>query len=172
MSLSIGAEVFGLCGRSWADNPIIQTKYTADPAPPVHDSTLYLYTTHDEDDAESFVTYDRLLYCTTDMANWTDHGIVADVRDPYKTFSWADGSNAWAPQVIYRDGKFYLYGPTQRNGHFDIGVAVSESPTGPFVDAIGAPLLHTESTHDIDPSPFIDDDGQAYLYWSHQHFAT
>jgi len=152
-----------------ADNPIIQTKYTADPAPLVFDDTVYLYTTHDEDDAEGFTMYDWLLYSSTDMVNWTDHGIVAGVREPNKTFGWADGYNAWAPQVIRRNGRFYLYGPLPRSGHMVIGVAVADSPTGPFVDAIGAPLIQTESTHDIDPTVFIDDDGQAYLYWGHQH---
>ena len=57
--------------------PIIQTKYTADPAPYVHGDTVYLYTTHDEDDAEGFKMKDWLLYTSTDMVNWQDHGAVA-----------------------------------------------------------------------------------------------
>ncbi len=169
VALLLGTAVWHWTAVSRADNPIIQTKYTADPAPLVHDGTLYLFTTHDEDDAVSFVMYDWMLYSTTDMVNWRDHGVVAGVRDPNKTFAWADGRDAWAPQAIERGGRFYLYCPTVRNGHMDIGVAVADSPTGPFVDAIGEPLIHTESTHDIDPSVFIDDDGQAYLYWGHQH---
>jgi arabinoxylan arabinofuranohydrolase len=169
VSMLLGVAALLGSAAGWADNPIIQTKYTADPAPLVHEDTLYLYTTHDEDTAVSFEMYDWMLYSTTDMVNWRDHGVVAGVRDPYKTFAWSDGRNAWAPQAIERDGKFYLYCPTVRNGHMDIGVAVADSPTGPFVDAIGDPLIHTESTHDIDPSVFIDDDGQAYLYWGHQH---
>jgi arabinoxylan arabinofuranohydrolase len=153
----------------YADNPIIQTKYTADPAPLVYNDTVYLYTSHDEDDAQGFKMFDWLLYSSTDMVNWTDHGIVAGVREPNKTFKWADGYNAWAPQCIFRDGKFYLYCPLVRNGHMDIGVAVSDSPTGPFNDVIGRPLIHNpDSRDDIDPSVFIDDDGQAYLYWGHQ----
>ncbi len=151
-----------------ADNPIIQTRYTADPAPLVHDGVVYLYTTHDDDEARGFVMYDWMLYSSTDMVNWTDHGTVAGVRDP-KTFEWADGRNAWAPQVIEKDGTFYLYGPTVRNGHMVIGVAVADNPMGPFKDAIGKPLIfNPESNDDIDPSVFIDDDGQAYLYWGHQ----
>jgi len=169
LALSLGSTVILVSRMSWADNPIIQTKYTADPAPLVYDDTLYLYTSHDEDTAEGFEMYDWLLFSTTDMANWTDHGVIAGVRAPTKTFAWADGYNAWAPQCIRRDEKFYLYCPLVRNGHMDIGVAVADSPTGPFVDAIGAPLIHTDSTHDIDPTPFVDDDGQAYLYWGHQH---
>jgi len=152
-----------------ADNPIIQTKYTADPAPMVYNNTVYLYTSHDEDDARGFKMFNWLLYSSTDMVNWTDHGIIAGVSEPYKTFKWADGYNAWAPQCIFRNGKFYLYCPLVRNGHMDIGMAVSDSPTGPFTDAIGKPLIHNpDSKDDIDPSVFIDDDGQAYLYWGHQ----
>ena len=151
-----------------ADNPIIQTKFTADPAPLVHDGVVYLYTTHDEDDARGFTMYDWMLYSSTDMVNWTDLGIVAGVKDP-KTFAWADGRNAWAPQCIEKDGKFYLYCPTVRSGHMVIGVAVSDSPKGPFTDAIGEPLIfNPDSNDDIDPTVFIDDDGQAYLYWGHQ----
>lgn len=170
--LVVGAAVaavtaFGtLC---YADNPIIQTKYTADPAPMVYNDTVYLYTSHDEDDAKGFKMFNWLLYSSTDMVNWTDHGIIAGVAEPYKTFKWADGYNAWAPQCIFRNGKFYLYCPFVRNGHMDIGVAVSDSPTGPFTDSIGKPLIHNpDSKDDIDPSVFIDDDGQAYLYWGHQ----
>ena len=61
--------------------PIIQTKYTADPAPYVHGDTVYLYTTHDEDDAEGFKMKDWLLYTSTDMVNWQDHGAVASLKD-------------------------------------------------------------------------------------------
>ena len=82
-----------------AQYPIIQTKYTADPAPYVHGDTIYLYTTHDEDDAEGFKMYDWLLYTSTDMVNWQDHGAVASLKD----FEWYKGNNgAWAEQVIER----------------------------------------------------------------------
>jgi arabinoxylan arabinofuranohydrolase len=152
-----------------ADNPIIQTNFTADPAPMVYNDTVYLYTSHDEDDATNFTMYNWMLYSSTDMVNWTDRGIIGGVKDPNKTFKWADGYNAWAPQVIPRNGKFYLYGPFPKGGHMVIGVAVADKPTGPFVDAIGAPLINNpNSTYDIDPTVFIDDDGQAYLYWGHQ----
>jgi len=94
---------------SFADNPIIQTKYTADPAPMVYKGTVYLYTSHDEDSAVNFVMYNWMLYTTTDMANWTDHGIVAGVKAPNNTFPWAAGYNAWAPQTVEKNGKFYMY---------------------------------------------------------------
>ena len=148
-----------------ADNPVVQTSFTADPAPMVYSNTVYLYTSHDEDDARGFTMFNWLCYSTTDMANWTDHGIIGGVKEPYKTFSWADGNNAWAPQCIERKGKFYLYCPLPTKGRMAIGVAVSDSPTGPFVDAIGKPLISRGNGGDYDPTIFIDNDGQAYLYW-------
>ena len=159
-----------MASASLADNPIIQTKFTADPAPMVFDGGVYLYTSHDEDDATGFTMYDWLLYTSTDMVNWTDHGVIGGVRAPTKTFAWGDGYNAWAPQCVFRDGKFYLYCPLPSGGgHMGIGVAVSDSPLGPFKDAIGSPLINNPgSTDDIDPTVFIDDGGQAYLYWGHQ----
>jgi len=144
-----------------ADNPIIQTNYTADPAPMVHNGTVYLYTSHDEDKTvrNFFTMNDWRCYSSTDMVNWTDHGSILS----YKVFEWSRG-DAWAGQCIYRNGKFYYYLPVnQKNGGNAIGVAVSDSPTGPFKDAIGAPLLVGYGY--IDPTVYIDVDGQAYLYW-------
>lgn len=145
---------------SYAQKPIIQTKYTADPAPMVYKDTIFLYTSHDEDDAEGFKMLDWLLYTSTDMVNWTEHGAVASLKD----FTWAPQDNgAWAVQCIERNGKFYLYCPMHGSG---IGVLVSDSPYGPFKDPLGKRLIDTDHIwNDIDPSPFIDDDGQAYLYW-------
>ena len=144
-----------------AQNPIVQTKYTADPAPMVWNDRLYLYTTHDEDGSTWFTMNNWNLYSTNDMVNWTDHGVVLSYYD----FEWAKG-DAWAPQCIERDGKFYMYVPmiSKTNNRGAIGVAVADSPIGPFYDPIGAPLVQTD-WGDIDPSVFIDNDGQAYLYW-------
>lgn len=143
-----------------AQRPIIQTKYTADPAPMVYNDTVFLYTTHDEDDAEGFKMQDWLLYTSTDMVNWTDHGVVASL----KSFDWVKRDNgAWAEQVVERKGKFYMYCPIHGNG---IGVLVSDSPYGPFKDPLGKPLVwQKEHWDDIDPTVFIDEDGQAYMYW-------
>ncbi len=151
--------IFPFQGKS--QNPIIQTNYTADPAPMVHDGTVYLYTSHDEDETvrNFFTMNDWKCYSSNDMVNWTDHGAVLS----YKDFDWSRG-DAWAGQCIFRNGKFYYYVPVNmKNGGNAIGVAVSDNPTGPFKDAIGKPLLIGFGY--IDPTVFIDDDGQAYLYW-------
>lgn len=152
--------ILGCAAVSQAQRPIIQTKYTADPAPMVYNDTIFLYTTHDEDDADGFKMLDWLLYTSTDMVNWTDYGSVASLKD----FKWHSRDNgAWAEQVVERDGKFYMYCPIHGNG---IGVLVADSPYGPFVDPIGKPLVwQKEHWNDIDPTVFVDDDGQAYMYW-------
>jgi len=125
----------------------------------VYNDTVFLNTGHDEDDAFGFKMQNWLLYTSTDMVNWTEHGVVASL----KNFDWVPYDNgAWAAQCIHRNGKFYLYCPMP-NG-VGIGVLVSDSPYGPFKDIIGKPLVKN-SVHDIDPTVLIDDDGQAYMYW-------
>ena len=139
--------------------PIISTKYTADPAPLVYNDTVFLYTSHDEDDAMGFKMEDWLLYYSTDMVNWTEYGAVASLKD----FDWVPYDNgAWAVQCIERNGKFYLYCPMP--GGVGIGVLVADTPYGPFKDPLGKALIKN-SNHDIDPTIMIDDDGQAYMYW-------
>jgi arabinoxylan arabinofuranohydrolase len=144
---------------SFAENPVVQTNFTADPAPMVYNDTVFLYTGHDEDTtpASGFFMHNYLLYTSTDLVNWQDRGIVASL----KNFSWAPGNGAWAAQVIYRNGKFYYYCAIQGYG---IGVLVANTPYGPFTDPLGHALLN-HSWNDIDPTVFIDDDNQAYMYW-------
>ena len=157
-------------------NPIIRDRFTADPAALVHGGRVYLYTGHDEATQRDrfFVMRDWRVYSSEDLVDWTSHGSPLSARD----FAWASG-DAWASQVIERDGRFFFYA-TVRHATvpgFAIGVAVSDSPTGPFRDARGSALVTSDMTRgplidgremdwdDIDPSVFIDDDGQAYLFW-------
>ncbi|KAH6628222.1 glycosyl hydrolase [Chaetomium tenue] len=157
-ALSLTAALATLVTRATADNPIIQTLYTTDPAPLVYDDRIYLYTGHDEPNAQTFQMNDWRVYSSSDMVNWQDHGSPLSL----KTFSWAT-AQAWAGQTIPRNGKFYWYVPMRHtSGSMAIGVAVGDSPTGPFKDAIGKPLVMNNG---IDPTVWIDDDGQAYLYW-------
>jgi hypothetical protein len=120
---------------------------------------VYLYTGHDEDGSTNFTMRDWRVWSSADMVNWTDHGSPMSLA----TFSWAD-ANAWAGHTIFRNGRFYWYVPIRNRatGRMAIGVGVSESPTGPFTDALGRPLLENA---EIDPAAFIDDNGQAYLFW-------
>ena len=143
-----------------ANMPVVQTRFTADPAPVVINDKVYLYTTHDEDGARGFQMFDWLLYTSDDMVNWQDHGAVASLDD----FKYYDGKNgAWAEQVVAANGAYYMYCPIHGHG---IGVLTSDSPYGPFYDPIGEPLVwQKEHWDDIDPTVLIDDDGQAFMYW-------
>lgn len=145
-----------------AQNPFVQTWFTSDPAPLVHDGTMYVYTGHDEDGADFFWMQEWRVYSTQDMVNWQDHGSPLALE----SFSWAD-DRAWASQCIERDGKFYWYicAHCKQSTGMAIGVAVSDTPTGPFRDALGRPLYTDAKWDHIDPTVFIDDDGQAWLMW-------
>ncbi|MBQ0057372.1 MAG: family 43 glycosylhydrolase [Bacteroidales bacterium] len=157
----LAASVMALATMMTAQNPIVNTWYTTDPAPMVHDGTMYIYTGHDEDHADFFWMQEWRVYSSRDMVNWRDHGSPLAIED----FSWGD-DRAWAPQCIGRNGKFYFYVPlhSKLSGTMAIGVAVGPSPVGPFKDAIGKPLADGSWDY-IDPTVFIDDDGQAWLYW-------
>jgi beta-xylosidase len=167
-----------IIGKSYAQNPVIRTMFTADPAVLVYKDTVYLYTGHDDAavNADNYVMHDWHLFSSTDMVNWKDRGVPLSVKD----FSWVK-DHAYAGQCIYRNGKFYWYVPMEHkkdslsNGGFAIGIAVSDNPAGPFKDALGKALITNEMTtdkahswDDIDPTVFIDDDGQAYLYWGNK----
>nr|WP_319998547.1 glycoside hydrolase family 43 protein [uncultured Draconibacterium sp.] len=154
------------------NNPVIRDKFTADPAALVHNDTVFLYAGNDEapDDFNFYRMNEWLVYSSTDMVNWKEHPIPLKTTD----FKWAKG-DAWAAQVIERNRKFYWY-VTVEHGSIpgkSIGVAVADSPLGPFKDALGKALITNDMTteqtqiswDDIDPTVYIDDDGQAYLYW-------
>ena len=154
------SSVLALACTGFAQKIVITTNYTADPAPYVHGDTVYLYTTHDEDNADGFMMYDWLLHTSTDMVNWTSHGAVASLGD----IKWSTKTNgAWAEQVIERDGKWFMYVPIHGNG---ISVLVADNPYGPFKEPLNKALVwQREHWNDIDPTVWIDDDGQAYMYW-------
>lgn len=169
------AEADSLKTFEFKGNPIVRDKFTADPAPMVHDGRLYLYTGHDEyvdstTGMYGFNITEWLCYSTDDMKTWTDHGSVLRPTD----FKWAVGE-AWAAQVVEKDGKFYFYTTAQAGEPYSskaIGVAVGDSPTGPFTDALGRPLVTDDMTdngargwwNDIDPTVLIDGD-DAWLCW-------
>lgn len=153
-------------------NPIIRYKYTADPAALVYKGKFYLYTGHDICPAkqEHYKMDDWCVFSSDDMKTWTEHPTPLKYTD----FAWAKG-DAWASQVIERNGKFYWYVAVNHAtipGQ-SIGVAVSDSPIGPFKDAKGSAIITNDLTkkytnigwEDIDPTVMVDDDGQAYLYW-------
>lgn len=144
-----------------AENPVVQSSFTPDPAPVVFDGVLYFYCGEDSEEDNGFYNMtDWHCFSTTDMVNWLDHGVIMYPED----FEWAEPGSAWAAQCIERNGKYYLYVTVTTDGGRAIGVAVADSPTGPFKDALGKPLCGPDWAY-IDPTVMIDDDGQAYLYF-------
>jgi len=118
--LSLGVNV------ALADNPIIQTLYFTDPAPVVYNNTVWLFTGHDESGAKNYDMRDWRLYSSTGMVNWRDWGSPMSL----KTFSWAK-ADAWAAQVVPRNGKFYYYAMvTKSSGGYAVAIGVSDIITG------------------------------------------
>jgi len=152
-------------------NPIINHAYTADAAALVVGDSVYLYTGHDEAPAKEnrYVMHEWLCFSTADMVHWKAHPSPLNVR----AFSWAKG-DAWASQVMEKNGKYYWFVAVEHatiKGKA-IGVAVSDKPTGPFVDALGKALVTNDMTtetkiswDDIDPTVFTDKDGSTYILW-------
>lgn len=159
----------GISQCVWADYPIASHRYLADPGALVYNGRVYLYCSNDDDnptgEKSSYQMNSIVCISSSDLKNWTDHGVVFQVpRDA----AWAPKS--WAPSPATRDGKIFLYFGNGGNG---IGVAKADNPLGPFKDPIGKALVSSETPGVMparnmwlfDPMTFIDDDGQAYMYF-------
>jgi hypothetical protein len=150
---------------AYAANPFITNRFVADPSVHVFNGRVYMYNTDDEtNNGSSWNSKNWRAYSSTDLVNWTDHGQVFAVGSG--GFTWASNF-AWAPAAAQRNGFYYLYLPADTS---KIGVARSTSPTSGFSDPRGNPLIQegrdaNAGTEVIDPMVFIDDDGQAYLYY-------
>jgi len=171
-----GGSGTGVCSPpapgSTGKNPLFSDQYTADPAPFVDGCTFYIHCGHDQG-STGFDLREWFVLKSTDMVTWTKK--VAMKLD---TFSWAN-ANAWAGQVVKKGSKYYWYVPvSEKNSGMAIGVAVADSPEGPFTDALGHALIDDASemaafnytdagqtVYTIDPTVFVDDDGQAYLHY-------
>ena len=150
-----------------ADYTVASHRYLADPTSLVHDGRVYVYCSNDDESPleGGYNIPNVICLSTADMKNWTDHG---SVFRPETDTKWAKKS--WAPGAIERDGKFFLY---FGNSGANIGVVVADNPFGPFKDVLGKPLLDhgtpgvqpAKGLWLFDPGLFIDDDGQAYLYF-------
>jgi hypothetical protein len=150
-------------------NPIFTDVYTSDPTAVVHDDVVYLYTGHDEApaDVDEYMMNDWLCFSSTDLHTWTSHGSPLHVRE----FVWASGG-AKGSNVVERNGRFYWYVAVDHAaiGGGAIGVAVADTPTGPFRDALGDALItndmpfDTGGDHTIDPC-VINHNDEAWMFW-------
>jgi hypothetical protein len=157
-----------ITNNTFAQNPIITNQFTADPSARVFDGKVYVYPSHDILATEErgrigwFCMEDYHVFSSPNLTDWTDHGVIVSQNK----VNWVDSTSysMWAPDCIAKNGKYYFYFPSKpKDGRFfSIGVAVSDKPYGPFTPQ-PKPI---ENVRGVDPNPFIDKDGQAYLYWS------
>jgi hypothetical protein len=150
-----------------AQNPIIRDQFTADPTARVFNNKVYLYPSHDIVPPEGqrqdwFCMADYHVFSSENLTDWTDHGMIIS----QETVPWgkADGYSMWAPDCVFRNGKYYFYFPNapKIGRGFAIGVATADRPEGPFT-CEPEPI---KGISGIDPCVLVDTDGQAYIYWS------
>jgi uncharacterized repeat protein (TIGR02543 family) len=176
-TFSTGGNCAGPVAGSSLANPITSEVFTADPAAMVDNCTFYIACGHDEAGLGQnwFQMREWFLMSSTDLVHWT-----RKVAMSLSTFKWAD-ANAWAGQMIRaKNGKYYWHVTVQEasTGAMAIGVATADSPGGPWTDALGKPLINdafemanmgfatpSDTVYTIDPTVFVDDDGQAYLQY-------
>lgn len=150
-----------------AQNPVIRDQYSADPTARVFNNKVYIYPSHDIDSPierlqEWFCMADYHVFSSENLTEWTDHGvIVSQEKVPWGN---PEAYSMWAPECVCKDGRYYFYFPNAPKGEaggFAVGVAVADSPEGPFT-CEPEPI---KGVSGIDPCVLIDDDGSAYIYW-------
>ena len=149
-----------------AQNPVIRDQFTADPTARVFNNRVYLYPSHDIVPPEGqrkdwFCMEDYHVFSSENLTDWTDHGvIVTQNKVPWVRH---DSYSMWAPDCIYRNGKYYFYFPSTPEGGrgFGVGVAIADSPEGPFVPE-PEPI---QGINGIDPCVLQASDGNAYIFW-------
>lgn len=151
--------------KEYLSQPLVSHIYTADPSAHVFNGRIYIYPSHDtstgtpEDDLGSHFDMRDYHILSMDSVGGpvTDHGVALDI----KNVAWAS-QQMWAPDAAFANGKYYLYFPVKnKNGVFQIGVATSDKPEGPFT-AEKEPI---KNSYSIDPCVFKDDDGSFYMYF-------
>lgn len=145
-----------------SNNPVFGGWY-ADPEAHIYEGRYYIYPTY-SDLYEKQTFFEA--FSSPDLVHWHREGRILDFKD----IPWSTNRAAWAPTVIFRNGTYYMY--FSAGDGAGIGVATSKNPAGPFKDALGKPLIkeYINGAQPIDANAFLDDDGQAYLYyggWRH-----
>lgn len=166
----IFSMIFAVFNDTVAQNPFIRDQFTADPSARVFGDRVYVFPSHDIPAPESyprkdwFCMEDYHVFSSANLTDWTDHGVIVS----QKNVEWVDSSSfsMWAPDCIEKNSKYYFYFPANvSSGYgkgFGIGVAVADNPAGPYTPE-PEPIKNVIG---IDPCPFIDKDGQAYIYYS------
>ncbi len=154
-------------GALQAQNPIISSQFTADPTARVFNGKVYLYPSHDIPSPidrlkEWFCMADYHVFSSSDLTEWEDHGVIVS----QDKVPWVENGSytMWAPDCVEKGGRYYFYFPATPKGEkgFGVGVAVGDSPEGPF-RPMWRPIKGIQG---IDPCVLVDRDGQSYIYWS------
>jgi len=170
-SLQLTSIFLIIVGQAMAQNPFIRDQFSADPSARVFGSRVYVFPSHDILATQGkgrigwFCMEDYHVFSSQNLTDWTDHGVI--VRQNEVPWVKKNSYSMWAPDCIFRNGKYYFYFPTTPQDttyakRFTVGVAVADKPAGPYVPQ-AEPI---KGVRGIDPNVFIDKDGQAYLYWS------
>ena len=149
-----------------AQNPVIRDQFAADPTARVFKDKVYLYPSHDIFPPEGqrqdwFCMEDYHVFSSENLTDWTDHGVI--VTQNKVPWVKPDSYSMWAPDCIERNGKYYFYFPSApKDGRgFGIGVAISDSPEGPFIPE----PENIKGISGIDPCVLQASDGNAYIFW-------
>lgn len=149
-----------------AQNPIISGQFTADPTARVFNNKVYLYPSHDILPPEGtrqdwFSMEDYHVFSSEDLVNWQDHGVI--VTQNKVPWVRPNSYSMWAPDCVYRNGKYYFYFPSApaKGGGFGVGVAIADNPEGPFIPE-PEPI---KGINGIDPCVLQASDGNAYIFW-------
>ncbi len=166
----LGAFAAGLlqATAAFATNPLIMDQFTADPTARVFEGKIYIYPSHDikappeyKGRPDWFVMEDYHVFSSENLTDWKDHGVIVTQTGVEWTNPTAYAM--WAPDCVFRDGKYYFYFPaTAKSGGMRIGVAVADKPYGPFKPAAS----YIEGVSGIDPNVLIDKDGSAYMFYA------
>ena len=149
-----------------AQNPIIRDQFTADPTARVFNDKVYLYPSHDIFPPEGqrqdwFCMEDYHVFSSENLTDWTDHGMIVTQNN----VPWVrpNSYSMWAPDCVYRNGKYYFYFPSApaTGMGFAVGVAISDNPEGPFIPE-PEPI---KGINGIDPCVLLASDGNAYIFW-------
>ena len=150
-----------------AQNPVIRDQFAADPTARVFNNKVYVYPSHDIPASEGqrqdwFCMADYHVFSSENLTVWTDHGMI--LSQEQVPWGKTDAYSMWAPDCVYKNGKYYFYFPNApKDGRgFAVGVAIANQPEGPFT-CMQEPIMGISG---IDPCVLIDDDGSAYIYWS------
>ena len=151
-----------------AQNPVIRDQFTADPTARVFNNKVYLYPSHDimppvGQRQDWFCMEDYHVFSSENLTDWTDHGVI--VTQNKVPWVRRDSYSMWAPDCVYRNGKYYFYfpsAPAEGKGFgFGVGVAIADSPEGPFIPE-PEPI---KGINGIDPCVLQASDGNAYIFW-------